>query len=130
MAKERERKIPVEQLREEHLQGVENESLEECSKALKAESIAVVKEMPKYERVIFRNQRDPGAPLEFHYESENVPFKMYTLIDGEAYDLPVEVIRNLERCREDINKYRRNSKGVPEIYCAGYRNHFVCERVA
>lgn len=129
MRREREKKIPVEELQEKHLQGVEEETYEECSLALKAESVAVVTEMPKYERIIFRNQRDPGQPLDFHFESAKVPFKMYHLVDGEAYDLPSEVVRNLERCREDIHRHRRNEKGVPEIYVAGHRNHFVCERV-
>lgn len=108
--------------------GPAQESLEQISHELKEEQVVVVKEMPKFERITFRNQRDPGYPLEFHYASKTHPFKQYTLIDGKEYTLPVEVIRNLEGCREDIHKYRKNSDGIPEIYVAGYRTHFVCER--
>lgn len=125
-----ERKIPVDQLQEEHLSGPAQESIEEIAKEMKEEQIVLVTEMPKYERVIFRNQRDPGHPLEFHYASKSHPFKMYKLIDGETYSLPIEVIRNLEGCRENVEKYRRSSQGIPEIYIAGYKTHFVCERAA
>lgn len=127
-SRSRTKKIPVEKLQEEHLMGPAQESLEQISHELKEEQVVVVKEMPKFERITFRNQRDPGYPLEFHYASKTHPFKQYTLIDGKEYTLPVEVIRNLEGCREDIHKYRKNSDGIPEIYVAGYRTHFVCER--
>ena len=80
------------------------------------------------EKIVFRNQRDPGYPLEFHYASKNHPFKQYKLIDGESYTLPFEVVKNLEQCRENIEKYRRNAQGIPEVYVAGYKTHFVCER--
>jgi len=82
------------------------------------------------EKIIFRNQRDPGHDLEFHYSSKTHPFKQYKLVDGQTYDLPWEVIRNLEGCRENIEKYKRNDSGLPTIYVAGYRTHFVCERAA
>ena len=125
-----ERKIPVEKLQEDHLSGPAQEPIEEIAREMKEEMIVVATEMPKYEKVIFRNQRDPGHPLEFHYASKSHPFKMYKLIDGETYDLPVEVIRNLEGCRENVEKYRRNADGLPQIYIAGYKTHFVCERAA
>lgn len=124
----REKKIPVEQLQENHLSGPADESIDQVAKELKENQIVVVDEMPKCERITFRNQRDPGHPLEFHYASKTHPFKMYKLIDGEKYDLPIEVIKNLEGCRENIEKYRRSSAGIPEIYVAGYKTHFVCER--
>lgn len=125
----REKKIPVEQLQENHLAGPADESIEEIATELKENQVVVAKEMPRYEKVTFRNQRDPGYPLEFHYASKTHPFKQYKLIDGAQYELPLEVIRNLERCREDIHKYRKNSEGIPEVYVAGYKTHFVCERV-
>ena len=128
MAFKKTKKIPVEQLQEQFLSGPADETIEEAAKEMKQEQVVVMNEVPKHEWVIFRNQRDPGHPLEFHYASKTHPFKMYKLIDGEKYQLPVEVIRNLEGCRENVEKYRRNSQGLPEIYIAGYKTHFVCER--
>jgi hypothetical protein len=125
-----EKKIPVEQLQENYLSGPADESIDQVADELKENQVVVIKEMPRHERIIFRNQRDPGHPLEFHYASASHPFKQYKLIDGQEYDLPHEVIINLERCREDIHKYRRSSEGIPEVYVAGYKTHFVCERAA
>jgi hypothetical protein len=128
LKKEREKKVPVEQLQEEYLTGPANESMEVIAKEMKEGQVVVATEIPKIETITFRNQRDPGYPLEFHYASKTHPFKQYKLIDGEKYELPLEVIRNLESCRENIHKHRRNKEGIPEIYVAGYRTHFVCER--
>lgn len=128
--KKPEKKIDVETLQANHLAGPADEPIEQVRKELKENEIVVTNEVPKFEKVIFRNQRDPGHPLEFHYASKTHPFKQYTLIDGKTYDLPVEVIKNLEQCRENIEKYRRNADGIPEIYIAGYKTHFVCERAA
>jgi len=124
----KEKKIPVEQLQENYLAGPADESIDEVREHLQENKVVVAPEKPHYESIIFRNQRDPGQPLEFHYASAKHPFKQYKLIDGHKYDLPMEVIRNLESRRENIEKYRRNSEGVPEIYIAGYKTHFVCER--
>jgi hypothetical protein len=126
----REKKIPVEQLREQHLAGPADEPIEQIAEDMKENQVVVMTEVPKYERIVFRNQRDPGHPLEFHYASKTHPFKMYKLIDGKEYNLPLEVIRNLESCRENIHKHRRNADGIPEIFVAGYKTHFVCERAA
>lgn len=123
-----EKKVPVEQLQENHLAGPADELIDEVAEALKENQVVVVNEMPRVEKVTFRNQRDPGHVLEFHYASKTHPFKQYKLVDGQQYDLPIEVIKNLEQCRENIEKYRRNSEGIPEIYIAGYKTHFVCER--
>ncbi len=123
------KKIPVEELKEKHLEGPAQETQEEIAKALQQGEVVIATSKPKFERITFRNQRDPGHMLEFHYSSKSSPFKMYKLVDGQQYDLPLEVIRNLESCRENIEKYRRNADGIPEIYIAGYRTHFVCERV-
>lgn len=124
-----EKKIPIEQLQQEHLAGPADEPMEKVSEEMKENQIVVTETSPRFERITFRNQRDPGYPLEFHFSSKENPFKMYKLIDGEQYTLPVEVIKNLEGCREDVHKYRRNKDGIPEIYIAGYKTHFVCERV-
>ncbi len=126
--KKKEEKIPVEQLRENHLSGPADESIEVVAQELKENQVVEIKEMPHMEKIVFRNQRDPGYPLEFHYASKNHPFKQYKLIDGESYTLPFEVVKNLEQCRENIEKYRRNAQGIPEVYVAGYKTHFVCER--
>lgn len=128
--KKPEPKVPVEKLQENHLSGPADQPIEQISKEMKEDQIVVVKEMPHVEWITFRNQRDPGQPLEFHYASASHPFKIYNLIDGKKYQLPLEVIRNLERCRENIEKYRKNDQGIPEIYVAGYKTHFVCERAA
>lgn len=127
--KKPEKKIAVEKLQENHLAGPADETIDQVAVELKENQVVVVDEMPRCETIVFRNQRDPGYPLEFHYASKTHPFKMYKLIDGEKYpNMPVEVIKNLEGCREDIHKYRKNSQGIPEVYTAGYKTHFVCER--
>ena len=128
ITRRREKKIPVEQLQEEHLKGPADETIEEIREELQDEQVIIASNVPKVETVIFRNQRDPGHVLEFHYSSKTHPFKQYKLVDGKKYTLPVEVIKNLEGCRENIEKYRKNSEGLPEIYIAGYKTHFVCER--
>lgn len=131
MAFTKEKKLPVEKLQEDHLSGPADESIEEVAVALKENQVVIVNEIPKLEKIIFRNQRDPGYSLEFHYASKSHPFKQYKLIDGQEYELPKEVIKNLESCRENIEKYRKSSySGLPEIYIAGYKTHFVCERAA
>lgn len=123
-----EKKIPVEKLQENHLTGPADESIPEVAKELKEDQVVTFQNVPHYEKIIFRNQRDPGHMLEFHHASKTHPFKQYRLIDGKQYDLPLEVVRSLESCRENIYKYRKNADGIPEIYIAGYRTHFVCER--
>jgi hypothetical protein len=130
IARKPEKKIPVERLQEEYLSGPADEPIDKVAEELKENQVVVINEIPKFESIIFRNQRDPGHVLEFHYSSKTHPFKQYKLIDGHKYDLPLEVIKNLEQCRENIEKYRRNADGVPEIYIAGYKTHFVCERAA
>ena len=127
----KQKKVAVEKLQEDHLTGPANESMEEIRAQLKEDQVVIVHEIPRHEKVVFRNQRDPGYPLEFHYSCKTHPFKQYKLIDGQTYNLPVEVIRNLESCRENIEKYRKSEhSGLPEIYIAGYKTHFVCERAA
>lgn len=129
MRQKREKKIPVEDLQKQHLAGPADEPIEKVREEMQENQIVFAPEVPKYTRIIFRNQRDPGYPLEFHRSSKTHPFKMYTLIDGQEYNLPDEVIEQLEGCRENVEKYRRNSEGLPEIYTAGYKSHFVCEKV-
>lgn len=125
----RKEKVPVEKLQEEHLVGPADQSVDKIAEELNVDGIVAVSTLPPMETIVFRNQRDPGYPLEFHYSSKTCPFKMYKLIDGHTYTLPREVVMNLQSCKEDIHKYRKNAEGLPEIYCAGYKTHFVCERV-
>lgn len=128
MARKPQRKEKVEDLQENYLVGISEESIEESAEALGENKVVVAHEEPRYERIVFRNHRDPGHVLEFHYMSKTHPFKQYKLIDGHTYNLPVEVVRNLEGCKTPIEKYRRNKDNIPEIYVAGHRNHFMCER--
>jgi hypothetical protein len=125
-----EKKEPVEKLQEEHLTGPADEPIQDIMNAMKVGQIVISPVIPHMEKIIFRNQRDPGHPLEFHHSSKTHPFKKYSLVDGQEYTLPLEVIRSLEGCRENIEKYRRDSEGLPQVYIAGYKTHFVCERAA
>ncbi len=129
MFKKKEKKVPVEKLQEDHLTGPADEPIHEVAKALQVDEVVLTTGKPDYENVVFRNQRDPGHVLTFHYASATHPFKMYNLIDGKEYPLPREVIRNLEQSRENKEAYRKNSEGLPEVYIAGYKSNFVCERV-
>ena len=126
--KHKEPKVPTEKLRDEFLQGPADESLEKMEKDLM--KVAIATQEPKYEKIVFHNNRDPGHPLEFHFSNEKVPFTMYKLEDGKSYTLPVDVIRNLERCKEEVHKWRTSSEGIPEVTVCGYRSHFICERTA
>jgi hypothetical protein len=130
MRKRPEKKQPVEKLQEHYLNGPADEPMEVVEKEMKVNQVVVADQIPDSEWIVFRNQRDPGHMLEFHYASKTHPFKMYNLVDGKKYLLPKEVIRNLEGCRENIEKYRKDADGKPEIYVAGYKTHFVCERAA
>jgi hypothetical protein len=130
MLKTAPKKEPVEVLQEKHLSGPADEPMHVVAKELQdGEIVFATQESARVENVVFRNQRDPGTPLEFHFASATHPFKQYKLFDGHTYVLPVEVIRNLEQSRENVEKYRKNADGVPEVYVAGYKTHFVCERV-
>ena len=130
LTKKSEKKVPIEKLQEEHLSGPADMPIEEVREHMKEDQVVIAPVVERHEKIVFRNQRDPGHPLEFHYASKTHPFKQYKLIDGKEYTLPLEVVRNLEGCRNNIEKYRRNADGIPEIFISGYRTHFVCERAA
>lgn len=95
----------------------------------KEEVIVIAKEIPKIEKIVFRNDRDPGIPLEFHYSSKTHPLKLYKLLDGQEYDLPVEVIEHLEDRKIPISGYRRGVDGHPERYISGYKYNFSLKTV-
>ena len=101
------------------------------------EQVVIAKEIPKYERVIFVNNRDPGCVLYFHYATKTHPLKHYTLMHGLEYNLPVEVIKHLEgqnkddpySCHSRIYSERKNYEGMPENYVSGYKPYFQCRAV-
>lgn len=93
------------------------------------EPIAIVKEIPKLETIIFRNDRDPGLPLEFHYASKTHPLKQYKLLHGETYTLPIEVIEHLENCRVPIYGYRKGRDGHPEMFISTFKYQYQCKSI-
>ena len=90
------------------------EELEKCADL--DTRIVVAHHVPAYRRVVFLNGRDPGFTLEFHYSSATHPLKSYKLVHGKEYDLPEEVIENLEGCNEPQYGYRPGMDGHPEMY--------------
>lgn len=91
--------------------------------------VQVIKAIPKMEKIIFRNDRDPGYPLEFHYKSKFHPLHQYKLFHGKEYTLPVEVIEHLESRVVPIYSYRKSPDGHPEMYTSGFKNQFSCKTV-
>jgi hypothetical protein len=117
---------------------IEKNFLAEAPDVLPTEqTVIVAKEVPRYERIVFQNNRDPGCTLYFHYCSATHPLKHYTLAHGLEYDLPVEVIKHLEgenkndpyTCHSRMYGQRKNYEGLPENYVAGYKAHFSCKTV-
>lgn len=93
------------------------------------DQIAVATTIPNMRKIRFRNDRDQGMPLEFHYHSKAVPMTRYTLFHGKEYTLPEEVIQHLEDRKMPIYAYRKNADGLPELYVTGYTYHFNCREV-
>jgi len=101
------------------------------------QKVVIANEIPRYEKVVFVNNRDPGSTLYFHYSSGSHPLKHYTLAHGLEYDLPVEVIKHLEgqngndpfSCHARIYAERKNYEGMPENYVSGYKPYFQCRSV-
>ncbi len=91
--------------------------------------VAVVKEMPRMERIVFRNDRDPGMPLEFHYHSKTHHLHSYKLFHGKEYTLPVEIIEHLENRAVPIYGYRKGPDGHPEMFIQSYKHQFSCKTV-
>lgn len=112
--------------------------LEEAPDCIHPEDkVVIAKEIPKYERIIFINNRDPGTAIYFHYASATHPLKHYTLMHGLEYNLPVEIINHLEgqtphdpyTCHERIYSERKNYEGLPENYVSGYKPYYQCRTV-
>ena len=99
--------------------------------------VVVAKEIPKMEKIIFINNRDPGTSVPFHYCSPTHPLKHYDLMHGLEYELPVEIIKLLEgtipnmpfTCHEAIYSERKNYAGLPEKYISGHKPYFQCRAV-
>lgn len=110
------------------------EEIEEIPTEVK---VVVSREVPKYEKIIFQNNRDPGCTLYFHYASKTHPLKHYTLAHGFQYDLPVEVIKHLEgenatdpySCHSRLYGSRQTEQGGYEPYVNGYKSYFQCKAV-
>lgn len=97
--------------------------------AKEPDPIVIVKAIPKMETIIFRNDRDPGMPLEFHYHSKTHPIKHYKLIHGQQYTLPLEIVEHLESRAIPIYGYRKGLDGHPEMFVNGYKHQFTCKTV-
>ncbi len=131
----RPRKAPA-RLNDMDKETIERNFLAEAPDCIAPEGkIVVAKEVPKYERIIFQNNRDPGTALYFHYSSATHPLKHYTLMHGLEYELPVEIIKHLEgqndiyTCHSRIYGQRKNYEGLPENYVASYKPYFQCRPV-
>ena len=99
--------------------------------------VVIAKEVPRMEKIIFHNNRDPGSTLYFHYASKTHPLKHYTLFHGHEHELPVEVIRHLEgqakndpyACHTRLYGSRMRADGVSETYVNGYVSCFRCQTI-
>lgn len=91
--------------------------------------VAVVAVMPKMETIIFRNDRDPGHVLEFHYSTKTHKLHHYKLFHGQEYTLPLEVVEHLESRAVPIYSYKRGPDGHPVMYISGYKHQFSCKTV-
>jgi hypothetical protein len=91
--------------------------------------IVTAKHVPEYREIVFINGRDPGYPLDFHYSSKTHPLKIYKLLHGQTYKLPVEVIDHLESRSEPQYAYRKGFDGHPEMYIVSRKFIFQCRNV-
>ncbi len=94
-----------------------------------APEVVIMKELPKMERIVFRNDRDPGHAHEFHYHSKTHPLHRYRLAHGKEYTLPIEIIEHLENRKIPLYAYRKNEEGRPEMFITGYKHQFTCKVV-
>ncbi len=93
--------------------------------------------IPKFADIIFMNNRDPGTTLHFHYASKTHPLRLYDLIHGQKYTLPVEVINHLEgtnekdpwACHSRLYGQRKRGDGTTETYVNGYKSYFQCKEL-
>jgi hypothetical protein len=95
----------------------------------KVDKIVVAKYIPEYRDITFLNGRDPGYPLDFHYSSKTHPLKLYKLLHGQNYKLPIEIIEHLEGRSEPVYGYRKGLDGHPEMYIVSRKFLFQCRNV-
>jgi hypothetical protein len=95
----------------------------------KIDKITIAKHIPEYREIVFLNGRDPGYPLDFHYSTKTHPLKIYKLLHGKTYKLPVELIDHLESRSEPVYGYRRGLDGNPEMYLQSQKYIFQCRNV-
>lgn len=91
--------------------------------------VQVVQNLPRMETIIFRNDRDPGMPLEFHYHTKTHPLGRYKLFHGKQYTLPTEVVEHLEGSSIPIYSYRKGPDGHPEMFVSSFKYNFSCKPV-
>lgn len=112
---------------------IEKAFLEESPEGLepvKEELVAIATKIPRMEKIVFRNERDPGLPLSFHYSTGTHPLRKYTLHHDKMYELPVEVIKHLEDdCKVPFYSYRKGEDGHPEMFIKSYQHSFSCRTV-
>jgi len=115
---------------------VDRNFLEETPDIPTEQKVVIATEMPSYEKVVFRNLRDPGASLHFHYQSKTHPLKHYDLLDGFTYELPTEICLHLEgqgmmpnSCHAPRYGQRTGQAGTPECYIQSYTPYFQLQRV-
>ena len=116
---------------------IEKNFLQEEQYDLPNEKVHVYHEVPKTCKIVFMNNRDPGAPLYFHYRSKTHPLHHYELHHGQTYDLPIEVAQHLEgqrkgdewACHKRMYARRMRQDGVSEVYANQYVPYFQLKTV-
>lgn len=116
---------------------IQDNFLQDNEEMLTDHKIVIAKEIPKMDRIVFMNNRDPGVTLHFHYSSKTHPLKHYDLIHGQTYDLPIEVIRHLEgsnesdpyACHKRLYGRRMRADGISETYVNSFSSYFQCKSV-
>lgn len=118
------------QLNEASSEVIEKNILEENPEGLPQTQdlpqIAIVPVMPEMQRFVFRNERDPGCALHFHYHTKTHRLHHYTLFDGKEHVLPVEVIDHLESLFIPIYGRKLNADGASEKCIVSQRYQFSC----
>jgi len=119
-----------EKLNESKPENIENNFLKEEQNFAPNEKIAVVKDLPPMETIVFRNNRDNGQVLEFHFEDrkKNCPLTHYEFFDGKTYTLPIPVIEHLENCKEPIYEEVEGEGGM-ERRIKAWKYNFSCKVV-
>lgn len=92
-------------------------------------SIVIAKDVPRMETIQFRNDRDPGVELEFHYATKTHPLHIYKLQHGGIYTLPVEVIEHLESRIIPNYIYKKDENGIPQLVVSSNKHMFTCKTI-